>query len=154
MRSRSQALLLAPDAQGDAAARAPEAKQTASAAPPVGRPLSLAPDVHDHSAASPPPRSRMPAGTATAAEASSGGGYAVAVASERSAADADAVFRSLQAKFPNQLGGREPIVRRTDLGPEGIYYRASIGPFVSMKAAARVCGSLRAAGESCLVEKK
>ena len=90
----------------------------------------------------------MPAGAGTAAEASSGGGYAVAVASERSAADADAVFRSLQAKFPNQLGGREPIVRRTDLGPEGIYYRASIGPFVSMKAAARVCSSLRAAGEA------
>ena len=137
----------------DAATRAPEAKQTAAVALPVGRPLSLAPDAHGHSAASPPSRSRMPAGTGTAAEASSGGGYAVAVASERSAADADAVFRSLQAKFPDQLGGREPIVRRTDLGPEGIYYRASIGPFVSMKAAARVCSSLKAAGESCLVEK-
>ena len=95
----------------------------------------------------------MPAGTGTAAEASSGGGYAVAVASEHSAADAEAVFRSLQAKFPDQLGGREPIVHRTDLGPEGIYYRASIGPFASMKAAARVCSSLKAAGESCLVEK-
>ena len=57
----------------------------------------------------------------------------------RSAADAEALFRSLQAKFPNQLGGREPIVRRTDLGPEGIYSRASIGPFASMKAAAKVC---------------
>jgi hypothetical protein len=135
-----------------AATRALEAKQTAAALP-VGRPLSLAPDAQGHSAASPPSRSPMPAGTGTAAEASSGGGYAVAVASERSAADADAVFRSLQAKFPNQLGGREPIVRRTDLGPEGIYYRASIGPFVSMKAAAKVCSSLRAAGESCLVEK-
>ena len=133
---------------------APEAKPSVAAAPPVGnQPLSLAPDVHGHSAASPPSRSRMPAGTGTAAEASSGGGYAVAVASERSAADAEAVFRSLQAKFPDQLGGREPIVHRTDLGPEGIYYRASIGPFVSMKAAARVCSSLRAAGESCLVEK-
>jgi SAM domain (Sterile alpha motif)/SPOR domain len=138
----------------DAATRAPEAKQTAAVALPVGRPLSLAPDAPGHSAASPPSRSRMPAGTGTAAEASSDGGYAVAVASERSAADAEAVFRSLQAKFPDQLGGREPIVRRTDLGPEGIYYRASIGPFVSMKSAARVCGSLRAAGESCLVEKK
>jgi hypothetical protein len=95
----------------------------------------------------------MPAGTGATAEASSGGGYEVAVASERSAADADAVFRSLQAKFPYQLGGREPIVRRTDLGPEGTYYRASIGPFASMKAASRVCGSLKAAGESCLVEK-
>jgi hypothetical protein len=119
---------------------------------PVGKPLSLVPDAHGHSASS-PPRSGMPAGSATAAEASSSGGYAVAVASERSAADADAVFRSLQAKFPNQLGGREPIVRRTDLGPEGMYYQASIGPFMSKKAAARVCSSLKAAGESCIVEK-
>jgi hypothetical protein len=153
MRSRSQALLLAPDAQGDAAARASEAKQTASAAPPVGRPLSLAPDAHGHLAASPPSRSRMPTGSGTATETSSGSGYAVEVASERSAADVDAVFRSLQAKFPNQLGGREPIVRRTVLGPEGIYYRALIGPFASMKAAAGVCNSLKAAGESCLVAK-
>ena len=145
----NQPLRLAADAE----TRVPEAKQTAALALPVGRPLSLAPDAHGHSAASPPSRSRMPAGTGTAAEASSGGGYAVEVASERSAADADAVFRSLQAKFPNQLGGREPIVRRTDLGPEGIYYRALIGPFVSMKAAAKVCSSLKAAGESCLVEK-
>jgi SPOR domain len=86
-------------------------------------------------------------------EASSGGAYAVQLTSERSAAEAHASFRALRAKFPNQLGGREPIVRRTDLGAKGIYYRASIGPFVSMKAAARVCSSLKAAGESCLVEK-
>jgi SAM domain (Sterile alpha motif)/SPOR domain len=118
-----------------------------------GRPLSLAPDAHVRSEAAPPSRSRVPAGTGTDAEVSSGGGYVVAVASERSVADADAVFRSLQAKFPNQLGGREPIIRRTDLGPEGTYYQASIGPFVSRKAAAGVCSSLKSAGESCLVEK-
>ena len=101
----------------------------------------------------PPSRSRMPTGSGTATETSSGSGYAVEVASERSAADVDAVFRSLQAKFPNQLGGREPIVRRTVLGPEGIYYRALIGPFASLRAAAGVCNSLKAAGESCLVAK-
>jgi hypothetical protein len=95
----------------------------------------------------------MPAGAGTTAEISAGGGYVVAVASERSVADADAVFRSLQAKFPNQLGGREPIMRRTEFGPEGTYYQASIGPFVSRKAAAGVCSALKAAGESCLVEK-
>jgi hypothetical protein len=81
-----------------------------------------------HSAAPPPSRSPVPAGAGTAGEVSSGGGYVVAVASERSVADADAVFRNLQAKFPNQLGGREPIMRRTDLGPKGTYYQASIGP--------------------------
>ena len=60
------------------------------------------------------------------ARTSSGGGYAVAASPERSVADADAVFRSLQANFLNQLGGREPIARHvTDLGPEGTYYQAS-----------------------------
>jgi hypothetical protein len=87
------------------------------------------------------------------AEASFGGGYAVQVASERSPADADAAFRTLQAKFPTQLEGREPIVRRSDLGPEGIHYRALIGPFVSKREAAGVCRTLKAAGRSCLVER-
>jgi hypothetical protein len=133
---------------------APEAKPSAAAAPPVGNQLlSLAPDAHGHAAASPPSRSPMPVGTGTAAEASSGGGYAVQVASERSAADAHAVFRTLQAKFPNQLGGREPIVRRTDLGAEGIYYRAIVGPFASMEEAAGVCSTLKAAGGNCRVER-
>ena len=131
-----------------------EAKPSAAAAPPVGNQLlSLAPDAHGHAAASPPSRSPMPVGTRTAAEASSGGGYAVQVASERSAADAHAVFRTLQAKFPNQLGGREPIVRRTDLGAEGIYYRAIVGPFASMEEAAGVCSTLKAAGGNCRVER-
>jgi hypothetical protein len=132
---------------------APEAKPSAAAAPPVGNQLlSLAPDAHGHAAAS-PSRSPMPVGTGTAAEASSGGSYAVQVASERSAADAHAVFRTLQAKFPNQLGGREPIVRRTDLGAEGIYYRAIVGPFASMEEAAGVCSTLKAAGGNCRVER-
>ena len=61
-------------------------------------------------------------------------------------------FEACRPNSPTSLAG-EPIVRRTDLGPEGIYYRAPIGPFVSMKAAAGVCSSLKAAGESCLVEK-
>jgi hypothetical protein len=47
---------------------------------------------------------------------SSGGAYAVQVASECSAADAHASFRTLRAKFPNQLGGREPIVRLRAIG--------------------------------------
>jgi hypothetical protein len=75
------------------------------------------------------------------------------VASERSAADAHAVFRTLQAKFSNQLGGREPIVRRTDLGAEGIYYGAIVGPFASMEEAAGVCSTLKAAGGNCRVER-
>jgi cell division septation protein DedD len=75
------------------------------------------------------------------------------VASERSAAEAHASFRTLQAKFPNQLGGREPIVSRTDLGADGIHYRAMVGPFASMEEAAGVCSTLKAAGGNCYVER-
>src|SRR5262249_28540304 len=113
---------------------------------------SLVPDTRGHAAAEPSVRSRMPASTHSAETASSGGGYAVQVASERSAADAHAVYRTLQAKFPSQLGGRQPIVRRTEIGAEGVYYRAAVGPFASMEEAAGVCATLKAAGGHCLVE--
>ena len=81
------------------------------------------------------------------------GTYAVQVTSERSAAEADTSFRALRAKFPNQLGGHEPIVRRTDLGAKGIYYRAMVGPFASMEKAAGMCSTLKAAGCNCLVQR-
>jgi cell division septation protein DedD len=89
----------------------------------------------------------------TALEASFGGAYAVQVISQRSAAEARASFRALRAKFPNQLGGREPIVRRTDLGAKGIYYRAMVGPFASMEKAAGMCRTLKVAGCNCLVQR-
>ena len=88
-----------------------------------------------------------------AAEVYSRGGYAVQVASESSAAEAHASFRALRAKFPNQLGGREPIVRRADLGAKGTYYRVMVGPFGSMERAAGMCGILKAAGCKCLVQR-
>ena len=110
-------------------------------------------DAQGDAALSPSSRSLMQARSGTAVEVSSGGAYAVQVASERSAAEAHASFRTLRAKFPNQLGGREPIVRRTDLGAEGIYYRAIVGPFASMEEAAGVCSTLKAAGGNCRVER-
>ena len=61
----------------------------------------------------------MQAGSGPGAKVSSGGTYAVQVAS----------------------GGREPIVRRTDLGATGIYYRAMVGPFASMEKAAGICAT-------------
>src|SRR5262249_34543566 len=60
-----------------------------------------------------------------------GSGYAVQVTSERSESGAQAAFRALQAKYPNQLRGREPMIRRADLGAAGLYYRALVGPFAS-----------------------
>jgi hypothetical protein len=90
---------------------------------------------------------------AAVAFSGSGGGYAVQVTSERSESKAQAAFRALQAKYPNQLGGRQPIIRRADLGAAGTYYRALVGPFASSERAARLCSGLKAAGGDCLIQK-
>ena len=82
-----------------------------------------------------------------------GSGYAVQVTSERSEIGAQAAFRALQARYPNQLRGRQPIIRRADLGAGGIYYRALVGPFASAKEAKRLCSGLKAANADCIIQK-
>ena len=154
-----QTVMIAPDGRGGTNTSSPPAlaphsatraavRQNAAAASPVGKH-----DAQKDAAPSPSSRSRMWAGRGTAVEASSGGAYAVQLTSERSAAEAHASFRALRAKFPNQLGGREPIVRRTDLGAKGIYYRTMVGSFASMEKAAGMCRTLKAAGGNCRVQR-
>jgi cell division septation protein DedD len=82
-----------------------------------------------------------------------GGGYAVQVSSQRSEQEAQSSFHDLQAKYPNVLGGRAPIIRRADLGAKGIYFRAMVGPFASADEATELCSNLKAAGGNCLVQK-
>jgi hypothetical protein len=159
----------APQHNSPRSAKMSAAKPSAAAPASTGsQPLSLAPDSQGDVAATPPApvpapsRSRAhaavatttPAGGTAAETTTASGGYAVQVSSQRSEADAQAAFRALRAKFPNQLGGREPIVRRADLGAKGIYYRAMVGPFASMEEAAGMCSNLKAAGGTCLVQRK
>jgi cell division septation protein DedD len=91
--------------------------------------------------------------TAAAAPAPAAGGYAVQVTSQRSEAEAQTEFNALRAKFPSQLGNRQPIIHRADLGDKGTFYRALVGPFASSEAAAAMCSNLKAAGGSCIVQK-
>jgi hypothetical protein len=106
---------------------------------------------HTRTAVAQPAPLNPSAGTQPAATA--GGGYAVQVSSQRSEAEAQTSFRALQAKFPTQLGGQQPMVRRADLGAKGVYYRALVGPFASMEQAAEVCSNLKAAGGICIVQR-
>ncbi len=132
-------------------------EHTASAGP-----LSIVPG-QDDAAAPARPRSRTGAPGPMALNASTGalpesaaergGGFAVQVTSQRSEAEAQAAFRSLQAKYPQQLGDRRAFVRQVDLGAKGIYYRALIGPFASGADAVSLCSSLKAAGGSCLIQR-
>jgi hypothetical protein len=127
-------------------------------------PLSIVPSSNDAARAAagsgnaPPARPApvgKPAATkiASTSPAASGGGYAVQVSSQRDETEVQSSFRALQAKYPKLLGGREPMVRRADLGAKGTYYRAMVGPFVSAEQASELCSNLKAAGGDCIVQK-
>jgi hypothetical protein len=77
----------------------------------------------------------------------------VQLLSQRSEAEAQTAFRSLQAKFPDQLGSRNAIIRRADLGDKGVFYRALVGPFASSDEATRFCSGYKAAGGTCIVQR-
>jgi hypothetical protein len=134
-----------PAARTAASANAPN-----SNAPSANAPLSLNPN-----AAPAPARPAAPqrAAAAAAPAAVSGGGYAVQVSAQRSEEEAQAAFRSLQGKYPGQLGNRQPFIKRVDLGEKGIFFRALVGPFGDSAQASQMCASLKSAGGSCLVQK-
>ncbi len=67
----------------------------------------------------------------------------VQLSSQRTENDAHATFRSLQAKFPNELGNRQVIIRRADLGSKGIVYRTNVGPFATAQEAQPVLRELQ-----------
>jgi cell division septation protein DedD len=81
------------------------------------------------------------------------GGYVVQVSAERSDAKAQASFKTLQSRYPHVLGGRSPLIRRVELGENGIFYRAQIGPFDTVEQAKQLCARLKSAGGRCMVQK-
>ena len=135
---------------------APSARQAAPSS--SNTPLSLNPDASPARAQARPAPTQTaavaPQASAPAATTSSGGsGSFVQVSSQRSEAEAQVAFRSLQAKYPTQLGSRELLIHRADLGAKGTYYRAMVGPFANPGEAADLCSSLKAAGGQCLVQR-
>jgi len=147
-----------------AAARAQSRPAGSPKTPPVaaagggGSPISLVPGGQGDAAPA-PARTRVAAAPAAAAAGAnsathaSGGGSYVQVTSRRTEAEAQADFRAMQAKFPGQLSGREPVIRRADLGEKGTYFRALVGPFASAEEAAQLCSGLKAAGGNCIVQR-
>ncbi len=79
------------------------------------------------------------------------GRFLVQLSSQPSEAEAQSSFRALQRKFPDQLGSQSPVIKRADLGDEGVAYRAMVGPFASRDEAARFCMSYKSAGGQCFV---
>jgi hypothetical protein len=81
------------------------------------------------------------------------GSYVVQVAAQKTEADAQATWQSLQQRFPNILAGQQASIRRVDLGERGVFYRAQVGPFSSRAQASEVCQSLKAAGGECVIQR-
>jgi hypothetical protein len=151
--SSSQAAAPRPGTQSPQGSNAPLSivpSSTAEGSAAPARPRPAAP-------VQPAPLNKPPANetasTGPAAPAATGGGYAVQVSSQRSEEEAQSSFRDLQAKFPDLLGGRTPIIRRADLGAKGIFFRTMVGPFASADQATELCSNLKAAGGNCLVQK-
>lgn len=78
------------------------------------------------------------------------GNYMVQIAARRSEADARAAINDLRARHATLLGARGTIISRVSL-PQGVFYRATVGPFASSIQANELCDALRAAGEECFV---
>jgi hypothetical protein len=124
-------------------------------------PISLDPEEpappapRERTAALPPPTQSLqpPAPRAPAATEGTTSGYAVQLSSQKSEAEAQASYRSLQSKYPDQLSDRSVMIKRVDLGPKGVYYRALVGPFASSDEASQFCTELKAAGGQCLIQR-
>ena len=115
------------------------------------------PDSPADAAQNQPPDVKKPAPRQTAPRAPEPGGahgvpYVVQLSSERGEAAAHARSRVLQIKYRDALAGREPFIRRADLGERGVYYRVQMGPF-AIGEAKEICGNLRKSGADCIVQR-
>lgn len=133
-----------------APARLTGAPPAAVPARPGSAPMSLSPQAAPASAAPARVANNAPQPIAPAA---SSGSYMVQIASQRSESEASASFKALQGKYPAVLGSRSAQIKKADLGEKGTYYRAMVGPFGSSEEAAQMCGSLKSAGGSCVVQR-
>lgn len=99
------------------------------------------------------PTASTPAPAAAAApRTDAAGGFVVQLAAPGSEAEAKATFAALQRKYPEQLGGQSPIVRKTDLAGGKTVYRLRVGPY-SREDATTMCTRLQGAGGQCFIAK-
>lgn len=159
----------APASNGLAAARPQPAVPTTTASAPPPRPRPVEPPKTQERAATPAPATTTstpvrlasaaptpaPAATpapATAAIRSGSGDFAVQLAAPGSESEARATFAALQRKFPEQLGGQAPIVRKTELAGGKTVYRLRVGPY-SREDATSMCSQLQSSGGQCFIAK-
>ena len=148
----------APAARSTAATRQ-ITPQPARTAPSVANaPLSLSPDSAQASVPAPAePRTRVASTAPTQIAPSSEsvpaaeGHFLVSVTSQPTEAEAQASYRAMQRKYPDQLGSRSPVIKKIEKKGGGSAYRALVGPFASREEASRFCSGYQSAGGQCWV---
>ncbi|MGX5735912.1 SPOR domain-containing protein, partial [Bosea thiooxidans] len=105
-------------------------------------------------ASAPPERAAAApaAAPATAAIRAGTGDFVVQLGAPGSEAEARATFAALQRKYPQQLGGQAPIIRKTELAGGKTVFRLRVGPY-SRDDATSMCTALQAAGGQCFIAK-
>jgi hypothetical protein len=98
---------------------------------------------------SPAARAAMARAAAASAPGAGSSGLYAHLASQHSEADARTAFRALQSQYPNLLGGRDAVIRRTTDSDQQTYYRVEVGPFTQGQAD-EFCGGLKSAGAQCV----
>jgi len=133
---------------------APPAEAAPPAVPPV-RPRNI-PVAAPRTVPATTPRA-VPATTQVAsaepAAPASSGSYVVQVSSQKTPADAQAAFQSLQRKYASVIGSMKPSIRKVDLPERGTYYRVRVGSWASSTEAAAFCAKLKAAGGDCVIAR-
>jgi hypothetical protein len=115
-------------------------------------PAATTPSAPTRVASAAPAAAPAAAPPATAAIRSGTGDFSVQLAAPGSESEARATFAALQRKYPGQLGGQSPIVRKTDLAGGKTVYRLRVGPY-SRDDATTMCTQLQAAGGQCFIAK-
>ena len=126
-----------------AAPKAQERATTPPAATTPAAPTRLAGAAPERAAAAAP---------ATAAIRAGNGDFVVQLGAPGSEAEARATFAALQRKYPQQLGGQAPIIRKTELAGGKTVFRLRVGPY-SRDDATTMCTALQAAGGQCFIAK-
>lgn len=147
-----------------ASAQAPAPSAPATPSRPATTPAAEAPKAQERAStqattpsaplrvANAAPAAANPAAPATAAVRTGTGDFVVQLGAPGSEAEARATFAALQRKYPGQLGGQAPIVRKTELAGGKTVYRLRVGPY-SREDATSMCSALQSAGGQCFIAK-
>ncbi|HEV7328337.1 MAG TPA: SPOR domain-containing protein [Bosea sp. (in: a-proteobacteria)] len=140
----------APAAQTPATAPKTQERAAAPATPPAAQ----TPPANTRTAALAPQQQTQAAAPAAAAgpRTDPNGGFAVQLGAPGSEAEARATFAALQRKYPDQLSGQSPIIRKTELAGGKTVYRLRVGPY-AREDASSMCTALQAAGGQCFIAK-